>query len=55
MLVDDGRDQGLLAREVLVQGTDTDAGDLGDPVGAGPVIAFVGQNASGRFQKRIDG
>jgi hypothetical protein len=55
MAVNDRRYQRLLAREVLVQRTDTDAGHLGNPVGARPVIAFLHQNASSRFQKCIDG
>ena len=55
MAVDNRRDQRLLAREVLVQRTDTDAGHLGNPVGARAVIAFLHQNASSRFQERIDG
>src|SRR5271156_2773604 len=54
MTVNDRRYQRLLAWEVLVERTDTDAGHLGNPVGARPVIAFLDQNASSRFQKRVD-
>ena len=53
--VDNGRHQRLLAGEILVERTDADAGHGCDFVGTGPVIAFLRQNASGRFQERIDG
>jgi hypothetical protein len=52
--LDDGRDQRLLAREVLVERADADAGHGRDLVGARPVVAFLDQNASSRFDKRID-
>jgi hypothetical protein len=54
MAVDNGRYQCLLAREVLVERTDTNARDLGNPVGACPIVSFFEQNASSRFKKRID-
>lgn len=53
--LNDSRYQRLLAREVLVQRTDTDPRHLGNPVGARSVVAFFHQNASSCFQKGIDG
>ena len=53
--LDDGRDQRLLAREVLVERTDADAGHGRNFVGARPIVAFLDQNASSRFEKRFDG
>src|SRR5258708_4140454 len=55
MAVNNSRYQRLLAREVLVQRTDTHPRHLGNPIGARFVIPFSDQNASSRFQKRIDG
>ena len=52
--LDDGRDQRLLAREILVERADADAGHGGDLVGARPIVALFHQNASGRFDERID-
>src|SRR5262245_41426002 len=40
MALTDGSNQCLLAREILVERTNTDACHGSDPVGAGPVIAF---------------
>ena len=54
MAVDNSRYQRLLAREVLVQRTDADARNLGNSVGARSNVAFLEQNASSRFQERID-
>jgi hypothetical protein len=53
--VDHSRDQRLLAREILVQRTNTHARHGGDLVGARPIVAFFHQNASSRFEERIDG
>src|SRR5262249_3133520 len=52
--VDQRRDQRLLAGEVLIQRADADACDMRNPVGAGAVVAFLDQNASGRFEQRTD-
>jgi hypothetical protein len=53
--VDHGGDERLLAGEILVERADADAGDLGDPVGAGLLEAFPDQNASGCLDQRVDG
>ena len=53
--LNDGRNQCLLAGEVLVERADADAGRGGDPVGARPGEAFLDQNASSCFDKRVDG
>src|SRR5262249_23036172 len=50
MAVNNSRYQRLLAWKVLVQGTDADAGNFSNPVGARSVIAFFHQNASSRLQ-----
>jgi hypothetical protein len=53
--VDEGRDERVLAGKVLVERADVDAGDLGDAVGAGAVVAFAKQNASSGVEQRGDG
>jgi arsenite methyltransferase len=53
--LDNGRDQCLLAGEVLVERADADAGRGRDLVGARPGVALFDQNASSRFDKRFDG
>ena len=53
--IDDGGNERLLARKILVKRTDADPGQFSDPVGAGPVETFPDQNASGRFNKRLNG
>jgi len=53
--VDQRRDQRLLARKILIQRPDADAGDIRNPVGARTVVAILYKNASGRSEQRIDG
>ena len=52
--VNNGRYQRFLAWKILVERTDTYARYCSDLIGARSVIAFFDQNASSRFQKRID-
>ena len=54
MTIDDGGNEGLFAGEILVERADADARHLGDAVGAGSVETLPDQNASGRFNKRIN-
>lgn len=55
MALDDGRDQRFLAREILVERANADAGDGRNPVGARPFVTLLRQNASSRFDKGVDG
>src|SRR5262249_15647531 len=52
--IDDGGDERLLAGEILVERADADPRHLGDAVGAGSVETLPDQNASGRFDKRVN-
>ena len=52
--LDDGGYERLLAGEVLVKRTDTHTRHFRDAVGAGLVEAFLDENASGRFDQRVD-
>ena len=52
--LDERRDQRLLAREVLVERADADAGGVGDAVGAGAVVAFLDEDASSRREDDLD-
>src|SRR5262249_47749166 len=55
MLLDQRSDQCRLVREVLVQRADRYPGGLGDEVGGEAIEAALDQNASRRFQDRVDG
>ena len=48
------RHQRLLVREVLVERADAHAGDRGYAVGAGAIVAFPHENASGGVEQRLD-
>jgi hypothetical protein len=52
---DYGSDEGLLAREVLIQRADADPGGLGDLVGARVVVPELDENASGCGEECVDG
>ena len=52
---EDPRDERLFRREVLIQRGDVDASDLGDAVGAGPVVPFPNEHSRGRFEEHLDG
>jgi hypothetical protein len=53
--LDHGGDERLLAREILIERADADAGDFGNPVGARLLKTFANQNASGCLDQRVDG
>lgn len=52
--VDHGGDERLLARKILIERADADAGDLGDAVGARLFKTLPDQNASSRLDQRVD-
>lgn len=54
VMIDDGGNERLLAGEILVERADADARHLGDAVGAGSVETLPDQNASCRFNKRVN-
>jgi hypothetical protein len=51
LALQEGIDERYLAREVLVERTNTDPSDLRDPVGVSGLIALVSQNASSCLNK----
>ena len=54
MMIDDGGNERLLAGEILVERADADARHFSDAVGAGSVETLPDQNASCRFNKRVN-
>src|SRR5262249_40590037 len=52
--VDHRGNERVLAGEILIEGADAHAGLIRDAVGARPIEAFPHQNASSRFDQRID-
>jgi hypothetical protein len=54
MMIDDGGDERLFARVILVKRADAHASLFSDSVGAGFVETFPDQNASRRFNKRVN-
>jgi hypothetical protein len=52
--IDHGGNERLFARVILVKRANAHSRDFGDPVGAGSVEAFPDQNASCRFNKRVN-
>jgi hypothetical protein len=53
MTIDNGRNERLFARVVLIKRTHAHTRHFSDPVGAGAVEPFPDQNASGRFNERV--
>ena len=54
MTIDDGAHERLLAGIILIKRADAHARHFGDAVGAGLVETLPHQNASGRFDKRVN-
>jgi hypothetical protein len=54
MTIDDGGDERLFARVILVKRANAHARHLSNPVGAGFVETFPDQNASCRFNQRVN-